>query len=124
MTELRYTKDHEWVQDMGDGTLRIGITDYARDALGDLVYLELPKIGKAIAKGGHFAVIESVKAASEIYTPVAGEVVAVHTDLANALDQLGQDVDAGWIVSLRPTDAADLSSLMDTASYQAYVKGL
>lgn len=124
MTALRYTKDHEWVQDMGDGTLRIGITDYARDALGDLVYLDLPKIGKMIAKGGHFAVIESVKAASEIYTPVAGEVVAVNTDLANALDQLGQNTEAGWIVTLRPTGDADLTTLMDEAAYQAYVKGL
>ncbi len=124
MAALHYTKDHEWVQDMGDGTLRIGITDYARDALGDLVYLDLPKIGKAIAKGGHFAVIESVKAASEIYSPVAGEVVAVNTALADALDQLGQTIATGWIIALRPDAGYDLSALMDDAAYQAYVKGL
>lgn len=124
MTDLRYTPDHEWIQDMGDGTLRIGITDYARDALGDLVYLDLPKIGKTIAKGGHFAVIESVKAASEIYSPIAGEVVAVNTVLCDALDQLGQNVDSGWIIALRPDAGADLSPLMDHAAYTDYIKGL
>ncbi|MES2728517.1 MAG: glycine cleavage system protein GcvH [Pseudomonadota bacterium] len=124
MTQLRYTKDHEWVQGQEDGTVRIGITDYARDALGDLVYLDLPKVGKTITKGGHFAVIESVKAASEIYTPIAGEVADVNTGLADALDQLGQNPDTGWIIALRPESGSDLSQLMDDTAYQSYVKGL
>lgn len=123
MSALRFTKDHEWVQDKGDGTVAIGITDYARQALGDLVFLELPKTGKTLKKGAHFAVIESVKAASEIYTPLDGEVVAVNESLADDLESLGSDPAKGWIITLKP-DNADTSTLMDEAGYAAFVKGL
>ena len=124
MSALLYTKDHEWLDVREDGTARIGITDYARDALGDLVFLELPKQGKALAKGAHFAVIESVKAASEIYTPVAGEVVAVNTALADDLDSLGQNPEKGWIIVLKPASPIAVADLMDEAAYQSYLKGL
>ncbi len=124
MADLLFTKDHEWVQKQGDGTVLIGITDYARDSLGDLVYLELPKPGKNVAKGNHFAVIESVKAASEIYTPVSGEIVDVNANIADSLDDLGSDPGKGWIVKLKPASEQYLDGLMDQAAYDKYVSGL
>lgn len=124
MAELLFTKDHEWVQKLQDGTVAIGITDYAKESLGDLVYLELPKTGKSVSKGGHFAVIESVKAASEIYTPVSGEITDVNTAIADSLDDLGSDPGKGWIVKLKPASEQDLAALMDQAAYDKYVAGL
>mgnify|MGYP001429207081 CR=1 FL=1 len=123
MSETKYTKDHEWVM-MDGGTAIIGITDYAKEALGDLVYLELPDEGKDISKGDDFAVVESVKAASEIYAPVSGKVEAVHTELVDMLDDLGSDPEKGWIIKLSLSDKAELDMLMDETAYKTYIKDL
>jgi glycine cleavage system H protein len=120
---MKYTKDHEWVVLDGD-IASIGITAHAKDALGDLVFLELPDIGRNIAKGDDFAVIESVKAASEVYTPVSGDVTAVNDALADNLDDLGEDLGAGWIVKIKMRDTSELDGLMDKAAYGSYLEGL
>ena len=123
MSDTKYTNDHEWIRIEGD-TASIGITTYARHALGDLVYLELPETGRKITKGDNFAVVESVKAASEIYTPVTGEIVAVNDNLQNNLDDLKEDLDKGWIIKVKLSDPAEAASLMDKASYEKYTDSL
>lgn len=123
MSDLKYTDDHEWIKVDGD-TAWIGITTYARHALGDLVYLELPENGRKIKKGDNFAVVESVKAASEIYTPVSGQIVAVNEDLSDNLDDLKEDLDKGWIIKVKLDDTAEIASLMDQAAYQKYTDNL
>lgn len=123
MSDLKYTDYHEWLKIDGD-TAWIGITTYARHALGDLVYLELPENGRKIKKGDNFAVVESVKAASEIYTPVSGQIVAVNEDLSDNLDDLKEDLNKGWIIKVKLDDASEVSSLMDQAAYQKYTDNL
>lgn len=123
MAETKYTKDHEWIHLEGD-TAKIGITDYAREALGDLVFLELPETGQSISKGDDFAVVESVKAASEIYTPISGEITEVNEGLADNLDDLKEDLNAGWIVKVSVQDASETADLMDKSAYDAYVAEL
>lgn len=124
MSETRYTKDHEYIRIEGD-TGTVGITDYAQGQLGDVVFVELPAIGKAVAKGGEAAVVESVKAASEVYAPVSGEVVAVNSELEAAPATVNEDpAGKGWFVKLRLADAAELEGLMSEAEYQDYVKTL
>lgn len=123
MTNLKYTNDHEWMKIDGD-VAWIGITTYARHALGDLVYLELPETGRTVKKGDNFAVVESVKAASEIYTPVSGEIVAVNTALQDNLDDLKEDIDKGWIVQVKMSNAAETSGLMDADAYNKYTESL
>lgn len=123
MSEVKYSKDHEWLNVDGD-TAWIGITTYARHALGDLVFIELPEVGRALSKGDDFAVVESVKAASEIYTPVTGEIIEVNETLADDMDALKEDIDTGWIVKVKMTDAGEMESLMDKAAYDEYVAGL
>ncbi len=123
MTAVKYTNDHEWIKLEGD-TAWIGITTYARHALGDLVYLELPETGRSIAKGDNFAVVESVKAASEIYTPVTGEIVAVNDALQDNLDDLKEDLDKGWIIKVKMTNAAEAEGLMDQAAYTKFTESL
>jgi glycine cleavage system H protein len=120
---MQYTKDHEWIKIEGD-TAWIGITTYARHALGDLVYLELPETGRKINKGEHFAVVESVKAASEIYTPVSGEIVAVNDNLQDNLEDLKEDLQKGWIVKVKMSDPAQAEGLMDQGSYTKYTESL
>lgn len=120
---LHFTKDHEWIKIEGD-TAWIGITTYARHALGDLVYLDLPETGRQIVKGEDFAVVESVKAASEIYAPVSGEIVAVNTDLQDNLDNLKEDIDTGWIVKIKMNDNTEAEGLMDDAGYRTYTDSL
>lgn len=122
MSGVRYTKEHEWIRTEGDvGT--VGITAYAQEQLGDIVFVELPDLGKVLAKGGEASVVESVKAASEIYAPVSGEVVEVNSALeaepamANA-DPTGK----GWFIKLRLADPGECDGLMDEAAYQAYLK--
>ena len=120
----RYTKDHEWVRLEGDVAI-VGITPYAAEQLGDVVYVELPSVGKAVSAGGDMAVVESAKAASDVYAPVAGEVVAVNDALSGAPDLVNQSADGeGWFVKLKPSNKADLDALMDEAAYADYVKGL
>lgn len=124
MSALKYTNDHECLHVDGD-TAWVGITPYAREALGDLVYVELPEIGKTVAKGNDFAVVESVKTAAEVYSPVDGEVVAVNDDMPDNLDLITQSItDGGWIAKIKMTNPTQLEELMDEASYEAYLKTL
>jgi glycine cleavage system H protein len=123
MSNLKYTNDHEWITVEGD-TAAIGITTYARHALGDLVYLELPESGRTLKKGENFAVVESVKAASEIYTPVSGEIVAVNDALQDNLDDLKEDLSKGWIIKVKLANPAEAEGLMDAAAYTKYTEGL
>jgi len=124
MAETRYTKDHEYIRVEGD-TGTVGISDYAQGQLGDVVFVELPEIGKALSKGGEAAVVESVKAASEVYAPVSGEVVAVNGELESAPGTVNEDpAGKGWFLKIKITDAAELDGLMNEAEYQNYVKTL
>ena len=117
--DLRYTADHEWVRAEPDGTLTVGITDHAQAALGDLVFIELPKIGRKLAAGDACAVVESVKAASDVYAPVAGEVVAVNAAVEGAPESVNQDAYAAWLFRVKPEAAGALAALLDAAAYQA-----
>jgi glycine cleavage system H protein len=115
--DLKYTASHEWIKTEADGTLTIGITDHAQEALGDVVFIELPQVGRAVKAGEALAVVESVKAASDIYAPVAGTVAAVNAGVADAPEQVNADAYAHWLYKLKPTDAADTGSLLDAAAY-------
>lgn len=124
MSEIRYTKDHEYIRIDGE-TGTVGITDYAQGQLGDVVFVELPEIGKALSKGGEAAVVESVKAASEVYAPVSGEVVEVNADLEATPGTVNEDAAGkGWFLKLKLNDAAELEGLMSEAEYQNYLKTL
>ncbi len=124
MAETRYTKDHEYIRIEGDVGV-VGITDYAQGQLGDVVYVELPEIGKTVAKGEEAAVVESVKAASEIYAPVSGEVVAINSALEGSPGTVNEDpVGEGWFLKLKIKDKAELEALMTEAQYQDYVRSI
>jgi glycine cleavage system H protein len=124
MAETRYTKDHEYIRIEGD-TGTVGITDYAQGQLGDVVFVELPSVGKALTKGGEAAVVESVKAASEVYAPVSGEVVAVNSELEAAPGTVNEDpAGKGWFVKIKLANAGELDGLLSEAEYQDYVKTL
>jgi glycine cleavage system H protein len=114
---LKYTESHEWVRAEADGTLTVGITDHAQEALGDLVFIELPAVGRAAKAGEAIAVVESVKAASDIYAPVAGEVIAVNPEVVDAPEKVNADAYANWLYKLKPAKAADLGALLDAAAY-------
>ena len=115
--DLKYTESHEWVRAEADGTVTVGITEYAQDALGDIVFVELPKVGKSYTAGDDAAVVESVKAASDIYAPVSGEVVAVNEDVASAPESINADAYSAWLFKIKPTDAAAIDGLLDAAAY-------
>lgn len=117
---LKYTKTHEWVKAEADGTLAVGITDHAQKVLGDIVFLELPPVGKRYAQGESCAVIESVKAASDINMPVAGVVVAANDALAKSPEQVNVDAYGAWMLKIKPDNAADIGSLMDAAAYTGH----
>lgn len=119
--DLKYTESHEWIRSEVDGTLAIGITDHAQEALGDLVFIELPSTGRSVAAGEAIAVVESVKAASDIYAPVAGEVVAVNGGLTEAPEKVNADPYGNWLYKLRPANAADVGKLLDAAAYTKVV---
>lgn len=124
MSKIRFTKEHEYIRVDGDQAT-IGITDYAQSQLGDVVFVELPELGKVLAKGGEAAVVESVKAASEIYAPAAGEVVAVNKALEDEPSHVNEDpFGTGWFVKIKLTDPAEVDGLMDEAAYQEFVKTL
>ena len=124
MAETRYTKDYEYIRIEGD-TGTVGITDYAQGQLGDVVFVELPTLGKALTKGGEAAVVESVKAASEVYAPVSGEVVAVNSELEAAPGTVNEDpAGKGWFVKIKLTNTGELDGLLSEAEYQDYVKTL
>ncbi len=118
----RYTKDHEWIRLEGD-VATIGISDHAQEQLGDIVFVELPEVGKKIAKGEEAAVVESVKAASEVFAPVSGEVVAVNDALSDSPGAVNEAAEGdGWIVKLKPDNATDLDALMDEVAYKAFLE--
>jgi len=118
---LKFTQSHEWIRSEPDGTLTVGITDHAQAALGDLVYIELPDVGRHLAKGEAIAVVESVKAASDVYSPVAGEVIAVNDALAGAPESVNADAWGAWLFKLKPANAADVGGLLDADGYRASV---
>jgi glycine cleavage system H protein len=115
--DLKYTKSHEWVRLEADGTVTIGITDHAQEALGDIVFLDLPEAGRAVNAGEECAVVESVKAASDIYAPVTGEVIARNDAALDSPESVNQDAYAAWLFKLKPADAAQLNGLLDAAAY-------
>lgn len=118
-SELKYTKTHEWARREDDGSVTVGITDHAQDLLGDLVYIELPEVGSSFTDAEECAVIESVKAASDIYCPVAGEVVAVNEELADAPETVNNDAYGdGWLFRVQPADDGAVGELMDASEYQ------
>lgn len=116
-TDLKYTESHEWVRREADGSLTVGITDFAQDALGDIVFVELPQVGKTFTAGQDAAVVESVKAASDIYSPVGGTVVEVNQATADAPDSINTDAFAAWLFKLKPSDAGAYDALMDADAY-------
>ncbi|MGB0205597.1 MAG: glycine cleavage system protein GcvH [Neptuniibacter sp.] len=117
-SELKYVASHEWIRDEGDGTVVIGITDHAQDLLGDVVFVELPEVGAEVATGDESGVVESVKAASDIYAPVAGEVVAVNEELEDSPELVNSDpYGDGWFFKVKLSDAEELSSLLDGEAY-------
>jgi glycine cleavage system H protein len=118
---LKYTASHEWVRVEPDGTLAVGVTDHAQQALGDVVFLELPEAGRVVAAGEACAVIESVKAASDIYAPVAGEVLEANTAVADAPESVNADAYAAWLFKLKPAEGADLAGLLDADGYAAEI---
>ena len=124
MAELRYTKSHEWVR-VENGVATMGISNYAQEQLGDVVYVELPAPGKKVAQLGQVAVVESVKAASEVYAPLAGEVVEVNGALGDDPALINRaPVGEGWFLKLKVSNASELGALMDEAAYASYVAGL
>jgi glycine cleavage system H protein len=120
--ELRYSKDHEWIRIDGDRG-RIGITDYAQNQLGDVVFLELPEVGRTLAPGEQFGTVESVKAVSELFSPVAGEVLEVNSELTSKPELINEDAHGeAWMMVVRITDSATVDALMDAKAYQAFVE--
>jgi glycine cleavage system H protein len=120
---LRYSKDHEWAR-LEDGRVRMGITDYAQDALGDVVYVQLPTVGTEVAAGTSFSEVESTKSVSDIYAPVGGRVVEVNDELVDAPERLNEDpYGDGWLCVLEPSDASELDGLMDAEGYRKLVDG-
>ncbi|MCY3800860.1 MAG: glycine cleavage system protein GcvH [Chloroflexi bacterium] len=122
--DLRYSKEHEWVRLDGDEAT-VGITDYAQEELGDIVYVELPEEGEEFKLSDSFAIVESVKAASDVYSPLSGEVVAVNTELVDKPELVNEDpYGAGWMIRLRPGDASEMDDLLDAAGYEALISEL
>jgi glycine cleavage system H protein len=117
-SDLKYTKSHEWLRQEADGTVTVGITDHAQEALGDIVFLELPDTGRTVKAGEECAVVESVKAASDIYAPVSGEVVARNDAAVDAPESVNQDAYAAWLFKLKPANPAEVGALLDAAAYE------
>ena len=116
---LKYTASHEWIRAEADGTITVGITEHAQELLGDLVFVELPEVGKTLAAEQEAAVVESVKAASDVYAPVAGTITEVNPAVVDAPELVNQDAYANWLFKMTPADAADLDALLDAAAYAA-----
>ena len=115
--ELKYTESHEWVRLEADGSVTVGITEFAQDALGDIVFVELPTVGKSYGAGDDAAVVESVKAASDIYAPLSGEVIAVNDAVVATPESINGDAYAAWLFKLKPSDASAIDGLLDAAAY-------
>ena len=120
---LKYTKSHEWIRVEDDGTLTIGVTDHGQEALGDIVFLELPEAGRALSAGEACAVIESVKAASDIYAPVAGEIIASNQEAVDAPEAVNGDPYGAWLFKIKPANAADVDDLLSAEAYDAVANG-
>lgn len=120
--ELKYTKSHEWVRVEEDGSVTVGITDHAQELLGDIVFVELPEVNTDVSSGDDAGVVESVKAASDIYSPVSGEIISINEELVDAPEIINSDpYGAGWIFKLTPSDEGELSELLDAESYEEMV---
>ena len=119
--ELRFAESHEWARLETDGTVTVGISDHAQEALGDVVFVELTEVGKVFAAGDKSGVVESVKAASDIYAPVSGEVIAINEALTDSPEELNNDPYGAWIFKLQPSDKAELDKLLDAAGYKAAI---
>jgi glycine cleavage system H protein len=118
---LKYTPSHEWVKTEADGTITVGITQHAQELLGDMVFVESPAVGRKLAAKEECAVVESVKAASDVYAPVAGVVVAANSELDNTPEKINADPYGSWMFKMKPDNAADVAALLDAAAYQALV---
>lgn len=114
---LKYAKSHEWVKQEADGSLTIGISDHAQEALGDIVFLELPEAGRIVKSGEECAVVESVKAASDIYAPVSGEIIAANSAVIETPESVNQDAYAAWLFKIKPSNPAEYAALLDAAAY-------
>lgn len=119
--DLKYTKSHEWARLEADGSVTVGITHHAQELLGDMVFVENPVTGRKLTQGEECAVVESVKAASDVYAPIAGEVIAANSDVESAPESINQDAYAAWLFKIKPDNATDLGALLDAAAYQALV---
>jgi glycine cleavage system H protein len=115
---LKYTKSHEWVRLEDDGTATIGITQHAQELLGDMVFVETPNVGRKLKRGEECAVVESVKAAADVYAPISGEVIAVNPELESTPEKINQDAYSAWLFKLKPENASELNNLLDYAEYQ------
>ena len=116
--DRKYAKSHEWALDNGDGTVTVGISEHAQDALGDIVFVELPEVGQTFAAGEEFGVVESVKAASDLYSPVSGEIIEVNSTLEDTPETINEaPFEAGWLIKLRATGAGELNALLDASAY-------
>ena len=120
-SNLKYTASHEWVKTEADGTVSVGITSHAQELLGDMVFVESPAVGRKLKAGEECAVVESVKAAADVYAPIAGTVIEVNGDLDSAPEKINEDPYASWMFKLKPDNAADVDGLMDATAYQAHV---
>ncbi|HZP92385.1 MAG TPA: glycine cleavage system protein GcvH [Burkholderiales bacterium] len=120
-SDLKYAETHEWARLEPDGTVSVGITHHAQDLLGDLVFVENPKLGRKLRKGEECGVVESVKAASDIYAPISGEVVAVNSDLDSAPQRINEGAYQAWMFRLKPADPGELAELLDAAAYQKLI---
>jgi glycine cleavage system H protein len=120
--DLKYTPSHEWVRVEADGTLTVGITDHAQDLLGDMVFIENPAAGRTLTKGEECAVVESVKAASDVYAPVAGEVIAANADVEASPESVNKDAYSAWMFKMKPANPGDVAELLDAAAYQKLVE--
>ena len=116
---LKYTKSHEWVKQEADGTVTVGITHHAQELLGDLVFVEAPAEGRTLKQGEECAVVESVKAAADVFAPLSGEVTAANAELAETPEKINQDAYSAWLFKLKPSAVGELSGLLDAAAYQA-----
>ncbi|MHB1301628.1 MAG: glycine cleavage system protein GcvH [Burkholderiales bacterium] len=119
---LKYSASHEWARLEDDGTVTVGITDHAQSLLGDMVFVETPEVGRKVSKGEECAVVESVKAASDVYAPISGEVIAINGDLDGSPEKINEDAFSAWMFKMKPDNASDLGALLDAAAYQSVVE--
>ncbi len=121
--DILYSKSHEWIKDNGDGTVTVGITDHAQDSLGDIVFVELPELGDKLAAEEEFGVVESVKAASDLYMPVSGSIVSINEDLEDSPETINDDpYEEGWMIKVKLDDVAELENLLNSEDYDAFVE--